>query len=181
MSGHAEEQRPHVYVSNDGWVVAYYPRERSSGWLLPWYYYSGGSISKTTLSETVKKVCDQIGGSTTGLKYYDFRYPDATKMMIIVESTTGRASFKVTIPMNFTVYRVDWSHWCEDCYTSYSYNYKSHVYLDGGNFNTLECDKCFRCGTFSPSVEFINGIEHKIEIKANHDTPRVGLVLEYAE
>ena len=128
------------------------------------------------------KVCTQIGGTTTGLKYYDFRHPDATKMMIIVESTNGSNWFKVTIPTNFTVYRVDWSHWCEDCYR-YSYeHYHSDVYLDGGKFNTLyNCDNCFRCGTFAPSVEFINGIEHEIKITTDRDTPRVGLVLEYEE
>ena len=180
MSGHSEEQYPHVYVSTDGWVVAYYPRDRSSGWLLPWYYYSGGPISTTTLKETVVKVCTQIGGTTTGLKYYDFRHPDATKMMIIVESTTGSNWFKVTIPTNFTVYRVDWSHWCSDCYRRH-YNYRSYVYLDGSQFNVLHCDNCFRCGSFAPSVEFINGIEHTIKITASRDTPRVGLVLEYAE
>ncbi|MBW2737227.1 MAG: histidine phosphatase family protein, partial [Deltaproteobacteria bacterium] len=38
----AEEQYPHVYVSTDGWVVAYYPKERPSGWILPWADYSGG-------------------------------------------------------------------------------------------------------------------------------------------
>jgi hypothetical protein len=178
MDGHSEQQRPHVYVSTDGWVVAYYPNDRSSGWLLPWYYYSGGPISTTTLKEAVAKVCTQIGGTTTGLKYYDFRHPDATKMMIIVESTTGSEWFKVTIPSDCTVYRVDWSHWCSNCYKSY-YNYRSHVYLDDSNFNTLHCDSCFSCGSFAPSIEFTNGIPHTIKITANADTPRIGLVIEY--
>jgi hypothetical protein len=180
MSGHTEEQYPHVYVSMDGYVVAYYPIDRSSSWLLPWYYYSGGPISTTTLKEAAQIVCDQIGGTTTGLKYYDFRHPDATKMMIVVESTTGSQWFKITIPTNYTVYRVDWSHWCSDCYRS-SYNYRSYVYLDGVNFNTLHCDNCFYTGSFDPSIEFQNGIEHQISITANADTPRIGLVIEYAE
>jgi len=179
MSGHSEEQYPHVYVSTDGWVVAYYPRDRSSGWLLPWYYYTGGPISTTTLKETVVKVCTQIGGTTSGLKYYDFRHPNATKMMIIVESTTGSNRFKVTIPTNFTVYRVDWSHWCSDC--EYWGCYWSRVYLDGAEFSSICGDKRAKYGSFAPSVEFINGIEHTIKITASRDTPRVGLVLEYAE
>ena len=180
MSGHSEEQRPHVYVSTDGWVVAYYPNDRSSGWLLPWYYYSGGDISTTTLNETIVKVCDQINGTATGLKYYDFRHPDATKMMFIVESTTGSNWFNITIPTSFTVYRVDWSHWCSNCYKAYN-NYESYVYLNGTSFNRLHCDNCFKCGSFDPTKEFQNGIEHKIKITANADTPRIGLVLEYAE
>jgi hypothetical protein len=180
MSGHSEEQRPHVYVSTDGWVVAYYPDDRSSGWLLPWRYYSGGDISTTTLNETVVLVCDQINGTATGLKYYDFRHPNATKMLIIVESTTGSNWFNVTIPTSFTVYRVDWSHWCLDC--AHHYCRPSYAYLDGILFsNSGCCDYCTNYGSFNTSVDFTNGVEHKITITAQRDTPRVGLVLEYAE
>lgn len=181
MSGHTEQQYPHVYVSTVGWVVAYYPTERNLGWLLPWYYYSGGPVSTTTLKEAALIVCNQIGGTTEGLKYYDFRYPDATKMMIIVESTTGTEWYTVRIPSEFTVYRVDWSHWCADCYRS-GYNYRSYVYLDGVlNFNTLHCDSCFSTGSFDPSTQFANDQDHEIKITANADTPRIGLVIEYAE
>ena len=179
MDYHTEEQYPHVYVSTDGWVVAYYPNDRSSGWLLPWYYYSGGPISTTTLKEAAQIVCDQIGGTTTGLKYYDFRYPDATNMMIIVESTTGSEWFKVTIPSSYTVYRVDWSHYCYDCY-SYGCAY-SYAKLDGVTFSSLCGDYANHYGSFDPSIEFQNGIEHEISITASRDTPRVGLVLEYVE
>jgi hypothetical protein len=179
MSGHTEEQYPHVYVSTDGYVVAYYPNDRSSGWLLPWYYYSGGAISTTTLKEAAKIVCDQIGGTTTGLKYYDFRQPDATKMMIIVESTTGSEWFKVTIPTNSTVYRVDWSHFCSSC--EYYGCYYSYAKLDGVTFSSLCGANVKHYGSFDPSIEFQNGIEHEISITASRDTPRVGLVLEYAE
>ena len=176
---HSEEQDPLVYVSTDGWVVAYYPRDRSSGWLLPWYYYSGGDISTTTLNETVQKICDQINGTAAGLKYYDFRHPDALKMMIIVESTTGSNWFNVTIPTNFTTYRVDWSH-----YASTSGGWPSgwsEAYLDGVRFSSLGRGTHWAYGSFNTSVEFQNGIEHKIQISVYRGTGRVGLVLEYEE
>jgi len=180
MDYHTEEQYPHVYVSTDGWVVAYYPRDRSSGWLLPWAYYSGGPISTTTLKEVVTKVCTQIGGTTTGLKYYDFRHPNATKMMIIVESTTGSNWFNVTIPTTFTTYRADWSHYCSDCYSMYVY-YPSYAYLDGVHISTVKGDHVSNYGSFNTSAEFQNGVEHKIQITARRDTPRIGLVIEYEE
>jgi hypothetical protein len=173
MSYHTEEQYPHVYVSTDGWVVAYYPNDRSSGWLLPWYYYSGGPISTTTLKEAAQIVCDQIGGTTTGLKYYDFRHPDAIKMMIIAESATGGIDtnyFKVTIPSNFTTYRVDWSTHCNDHF---------NVMLDGTYFSTIHNTRQY--GSFDPSTEFANGIEHEISLTRVDSVGRVGLVLEYAE
>jgi len=168
---HSEEQDPLVYVSTDGWVVAYYPRDRSSGWLLPWYYYSGGPISTTNLKEAAQIVCDQIGGSTENLKYYDFRHPDATKMMIIVESAYHSTDyFKVTIPTNFTVYRVDWSAYGND---------DVYLYLDGNRFCTIGTVRQY--GSFDPSTEFTKGIEHQIYFSRVDNTGRVGLVLEYAE
>jgi hypothetical protein len=181
MSWHTEEEYPHVYVSTDGWVVAYYPNDRSSGWLLPWYYYSGGPISTTTLKEAAQIVCDQIGGTTTGLKYYDFRHPEATKMMIIVESTTGSEWFKVTIPTNYTTSRVDWSHYgSTTCYISSTDGY-SRAYLDGVHFDTCNCGTRYHYGSFDSSTEFQNGIEHKVDLSVYKGTGRVGLVLEYAE
>ena len=162
MDGHSEEQRPHVYVSTDGWVVAYYPRDRSSGWLLR---YVPGPISTTTLNEVVQIVCDQIGGTTTGLKYYDFRHPDATKMMIIGESTTGSSWFKVTIPSDFTTYRVDWSN----------YGYAD---LDGVRFSSVSY---WAYGSFNPAGEFQNGIEHTLDVINYRGTGRLALVIEYAE
>jgi hypothetical protein len=173
MNWHIEEQYPHVYVSTDGWVVAYYPLDRSSGWLMPWYnYHTGGPTATTTLKEAAQIVCDQIGGTTTSLKYYDFRLPDATKMMIIVEEETGGADgeyFKVTIPSDYTTYRVDWSVFGYD---------DVQVYLDGTMFCSTDTR---RYGSFDPSTEFQNGIEHEINLVRVDQRGRVALVLEYAE
>jgi len=166
---HAEEEYPHVYVSTDGWVAVYYPNDRPSSWILPWADYDGGAISSTTLSKAAGIVCSQIGGTTTGLKYYDFRYEDASKMMIIVESSTsGENFFKVTIPTSFATYAVDWSHYA-------SYNCYTRAYLDEGTaFSSLGgSNRAYG----SLAGQFENGIEHTVTISDG----RIGLVLEYAE
>jgi len=171
---HTEEQYPHVYVSTDGWIVAYYPNGRESSWILPWADYAGGAISSTTLSKAAGIVATSVGGTTTGIKYYDFRYPDASKMMIIVESTTGTNSFKVTIPTSFTTYAVDWSN-----YKVYCYNCASQAYLDGALFSSFgKSGSGQKFGSFSGQFE--NGIEHTISLSSS-GTGRIGLVLEYAE
>ena len=180
LSRHTEEQYPHVYVSNDGWIVAYYPNSRPSSWILPWGYYNGGPISITTLSIAVENVNIIVSGTDDGLKYYDFRYPDASKMMIIVESTSSTNFFNVTIPTSFSSYVVDWSHYCSDCV--HSYNEPSYVYNDGVLLSYLgSCDYCANYGSFNTSLDFMSGMEHTIKITARRDTPRIGLVLEYAE
>ena len=180
LSLHTEEQYPHVYVSTDGWIVAYYPNDRPSSWIIPWADYVGGDISATTLSKAVEITATAVSGTSNGLKYYDFRYPNASKMMIIVESTTGTNFFNVTIPTSFEMYAVDWSHYCLDCV--HHYNEPSYAYLDGILFSYLgNCDYCANYDSFNTSMNFLNGVEHTIKITANRDTPRIGLVLEYAE
>jgi len=176
LAKHTEEQYPHVYVSTDGWVVAYYPNDRPSSWLFPWADYSGGPIASTTLSKVLGTVCSEIGGTTTGLKYYDFRYEDASKMMIIVESAKNGANFfKVTIPTSFATYAVDWSHYN----INQGYYHTSWAYL-----NDVQCSgigsTAANYGSFSGQFE--NGIEQTVKINAQRDaTGRIGLVLEYAD
>lgn len=176
MDYHTEEQYPHVYVSTDGWVVAYYPKDRPSSWLLA--DYAGGQISTTTLEEAVVKVCDQIDGDATGLKYYDFRHPDAMKMMIIAESGNDEY-FEVTIPTSFTTYRVDWWHAAS---TNGCGGGGSIVYLDG---SVMHDGKGRTFGSLDPSTEFINGAKHKIELNTwgacRIYYSYVGLVIEYEE
>ena len=179
LSLHTEEQYPHVYVSTDGWVVAYYPKNRPSSWILPWADYGGGEISSTTLSKAAGVVCDQIGGTTTGIEYYDFRHENASKMMIIVESERGGTNFfKVTIPTSFATYAVDWSHYNIDHGDSY-HDY-SRAYL-----NEVQCsyiDGATRANYGSFLGQFENGIEHTVKVSSDSvATGRIGLVLEYAE
>jgi hypothetical protein len=152
---------------------------RTAGWLriiqtigLP------GGYCRGVTNETILKVCDQINGTATGLKYYDFRHPNATKMMIIVESTTGSNWFNVTIPMSFTTYAVDWSHYASTRYSGGGYGW-SKTYLDGNCFSSFGVGHKWVYGSLLD--QFDNGIEHKIKIRTDRGTGRVGLVLEYAE
>lgn len=177
ITWHSEQDRPHVYVSKDGWIVAYYPKEKSAGWIFPWYEYSGGPLSSTTLSKALGIVANSVGGTTNGLKYYDFRNPDASKMMIIIESTTGTEFYKLTVPTSFSLYAVDWSH-----YSSLSCSYgggSSYVYLNGASFDHIGCGTTSHKGSLLGQL--INGVEHEIKISNSKGTGRVGLVLEYAE
>jgi len=178
MWGHTEQQQPHVYVSNDGWIVAYYPKDRSSGWIMPWGEYTGGPISSTTLSKAIVKVGDVVGGTAQNIKYYDFRHPNASKMMIIIESTTGTEFFKVKIPTAFTTYAVDWSHYTSTSCSSLSRG-SSYVYLNNTLFNSFGCGTTHRFGFLLD--QFNNGVEHEVKIRAVYGTARIGLVLEYAE
>ena len=179
LTYHTEEEYPHVYVSKDGWIVAYYPKERERSWIVPWGDYAGSALSSTTLSKAVGIVATSVGGTTNGIKYYDFRYPDATEMMIILESVRdGENFFKVTIPMTFSTYAVDWSHYNIQHSTNIGYT-SSYGFLNDVEFSRIYSNSA-NYGSFSGQFE--NGIEQTVKIKTQSaSTGRIGLVLEYAE
>ena len=179
ITWHSEQDRPHVYVSKDGWIVAYYPKDRSAGWIFPWYEYAGGPLSSTTLSKALGIVANSVGGTTNGLKYYDFRNPDASKMMIIIESTVGTEFYTLTVPTSYSLYAVDWSHYSSTVGSVGNRGY-SRVYLDGAQF-TADGDGANQRSYGSLKGQIINGVEHEIKIATYRGTGRIGLVLEYAE
>jgi len=173
MWGHTEEQQPHVYVSKDGWIVAYYPNNRPSSWIIPWYSYSTIPNGNTTLSDAVNILVNKVGGSNADLNYYNFNFPDATKIILIAESTTSSNYFNVTVPNSFSLYEAGWSHYYPDT------RYGGSANLDGVTFSSGTI--IHRYGIFDTLTEFSKGNEHTIAVSSGRGSGFVGLVLVYAE
>lgn len=92
---------PLIYVGADGWVVAYYPKSEPASRIMQWQGYLPPNITTTTLADAISKMVTGMGmnyGNIKGnISYYDFRYPDATKLIMAVK--TGRSySFTLMIP-----------------------------------------------------------------------------------
>ena len=118
---------PSVYVSRNGWIVAYFPNSYPASHIVQWKGIGDSTISRTTLEDAINKVATAIGTTVTksDIKYYDFRYPDATEMKMIAKiSGSGTTKFYQTIPETFTFYGGSFYH--------YSYHSDaSNVYVDG--------------------------------------------------
>ena len=95
---------PHLYIGLDGWMVAYYLKDEEPSRIMQWEGYTPGSITTTTLKEAIDEMCQDLGVNYSGEpKYYDFAYPQATKMTLVAETApggknAGSNSFSVTIP-----------------------------------------------------------------------------------
>ena len=48
------------------------------------------------------------------MAYYHFRYPDATKLLIAVDTTTSTDTFTYTIPFGLNLYEASWLHYADD-------------------------------------------------------------------
>jgi hypothetical protein len=119
-----EDEDVHVYVSADGWIVAYYLKDEPAGKIMQWIGYNGSEINTTKLEDAISKMCtcveipyQQIKSDTN---YYDFKYPDANRLMIIVDrmDVYGTDKFEFKIPGEYEVYNASWSHYAYDSYGS---------------------------------------------------------------
>jgi hypothetical protein len=108
------ETHPHVYVNKDGWIVAYYSNNAPASKIMQWIGYGGGVISKTTLEDAIRKVYDALPlPYPQDVKYYHFKYPNATRIMVITKlNNKGRSrteSFYLTIPPAVRLLEASWA------------------------------------------------------------------------
>jgi hypothetical protein len=130
VEGYGESQDVHVYVHTDGWILAYYMASDPVGKIFDWRaYHDGGRTSITTkLESTIALVATEAGVpySSSDVTYYDFRYPNATNLMLIVEWVGGGSdSCEVNLPASFTYYERSWS------LGTSVYYYWAKYFLDG--------------------------------------------------
>ena len=109
VSGYNETGDPHVYVHRDGWILAYYRRGAPVSKAID---AVGQDIANTNLEEVVADVASAAGVGFTGAHYYDFRYPNATHMLIVAESQSGDRYFSLELPGEYGIFERSFS--CRD-------------------------------------------------------------------
>lgn len=159
-----EDSVPLVYVGADGWVIAYYPEAEPASRIMQWTNYSAPYVNTTTLADAISKMATALGvdyESIKGdIKYYDFRYPEATLMTMIVE-TAGYSenSFNLTIPQAFTLYNASYSHYS----TIYALIYvSSKLYVDETEISTTTLNITY--GSYNITRDFEKDVPHKVSI-----------------
>lgn len=113
IANYTESQAPHVYVHTDGWFLAYYLNTDPVAKIvdLNAYTSSGDTTISTKLENVLAIVAGSAGVGIPGITHYDFRYPNATIMMIILERDQGGGNdyFTVNIPTSFGVAERSWA------------------------------------------------------------------------
>lgn len=124
-----EELWPHLYITSDGWFLAYYSKFDPASKLMPWNGYKGGPVTTTTLEEALVQFATQYFASTQvafspssieeHLHYYDFRYPEATAFVLAADQVgpdEEEDSLRYAIPTGVLVYEGSWAHYASDVY-----------------------------------------------------------------
>lgn len=114
LSDYGESDDVHIYADVSGWIAAYYLSGAASelpSKILDWKDY-GGSITSTKLEDALVSFTSHLNKGMPYTEYYDFRYPEAEKIMIITDGEGGSNNteyFKILIPESYTIYSRTWS------------------------------------------------------------------------
>lgn len=99
-----EEYDVHVYIDESGWMLAYYLYDKPAVRIFDWETWIG-TMNPTRFQSVLNYVATALNIATPALTYYDFRYPDATNLLLVVED--GLASTINTFDIlstNFTYF-----------------------------------------------------------------------------
>lgn len=95
---HPDHFDVHVYVHTDGWILAYYLNNETTSKIVN---VKAGTISTTKLEIAISVIADAAGEAVTGLQFYDFRYPNATNILLVAEDATEGKDFTITLPTDY--------------------------------------------------------------------------------
>lgn len=107
VENYVESEDVHVYVNKNGWTLAYYLKADPVGKIFDWKTYDGAAIN-TKLEKTLVRVASFAGVPYTNATFYDFRYPNATNLMLVGETFEGGNDFTISLPSSFTYYERSW-------------------------------------------------------------------------
>jgi hypothetical protein len=133
-------------------------------------------VLTTKLDNTLAKVAMYAGVSYFGCTYYDFRYPDATHLMLIGDWTYSNItdSFEVYLPVEFTFDERSWSLGTND---------RAWYKLDTVTILSADCNKWCTSQGILEREDLLPNVYHTIEVWAEYsygaDYGYAGLALVY--
>jgi hypothetical protein len=125
----SDTEDAHCFVHKDGWIVVYYLKGEPISKIVDWSWWVGGQLTKNKLQAGLEKMCTALGVPASGAKYYDFGYPSANKLMLVIRAQGGgeTRSFNIKLPIEFQFYEQSWSHYAAEA----SGYYPAWLHIDG--------------------------------------------------
>ena len=184
LPDYGESDDVHVYVDISGWIIAYYLSDEKASKIIDWVdYYSVPEITSTKLSDAIDIVTLEMLVPPPDIKYFDFRCPDATKMMIVtdeefVDNTTE--TFNIMVPGDHPMYSRTWSH---AIYDTGSSSTSGNIQIDGETLHSGSSGEGW--AIWEGNIIIFPDIFHEISLFHNesydNDASFVGVMLIYSE
>lgn len=108
VADYAESFDVHAYVHRNGWFMAYYLEGDPASKIVDILAYQGGTSVGTHFDEVLTILASEAGVTFPGATYWHFRYPNANRLMIIVEDDADGDTFTVKLPSSFIFSELAW-------------------------------------------------------------------------
>ena len=99
----------HAYVHRDGWFMVYYLAADPASKMLDLVAYTGGTQVATIFEEVLTILASEAGVAFPGATFWDFRYPNANRLMIIAEDRPDGNNFTVKLPSSYVFFERSWA------------------------------------------------------------------------
>ncbi len=154
VPNHDENYDVHVYVHTTGWILAYYLRPDPVSKIIDMYNVT---INSTRLKTVVAIIAGAVGAPFTEASYYDFRYPNATHLLLVLEDSGNGNDFTIQIPSSYGYFERGWALRNRGCPNT------TYFKLDGVSlFEGWQCET-MNYGSISAS-QFLPDVPHTIAV-----------------
>jgi hypothetical protein len=149
VPGYPEIFDVHVFAHVDGWILAYYLNDDVTSKIAD---VAASRIDTTILEIVLQIVAGAAGVPALNITYYDFRFPNATNVLLVAEDNINGNDFSIELPNEYAYFERSWA------------TARYHVFLvDGTQAEIVFLDYGFVFGPVSPSLLTV-GMPHSIEI-----------------
>jgi hypothetical protein len=149
VPNYVEHYDPHVYIHKNGWVLAYYLKTDPAAKIVD---VKNETIGSDKLGSTVANLAALAGTPAQEIAYYDFRFPNATHMLMVEENDDNGKDFNIQLPTGYS--------YNELSFATYGPNY---IYIDDARVDTQYSSDNTGYGTFTLS-QLLPGTKHTVEI-----------------
>jgi hypothetical protein len=162
----SESDDPHIFIHNMGWIFAYYLKEEPVSKIINW-----NNLSMTKLDKALEIICETFNFTSFNAQYFDFRYPYAEKLAILIDDD----EFKINIPNSITVYEISYSVNLQGHYEWY-YGIRNDIYgyffVDGET--VLSGFSGIKIGFLNP-----NQLKQNLTHNVNYQSASGAIIIEY--
>ena len=147
----------HAYVHKDGWILAYYMKDEPASKMME---PSEKTIDTTKFTTVLSTLAGSAGHPFSGEEYYDFRFPNATNMLFVVEEESNGNDFTITLPSAYGYFERSWA--------AYDNSDEVDFYLDGVNLwgsASFQSDKL--AFGYITVAQLLPDIEHMFSVEDN--------------
>jgi hypothetical protein len=167
LTNNLEEYDVHVYIHQSGWVLIYYLKVDPTVMIFDWQNYTG-TMNPTRLQVAANMVMSTLSRANPTITYYDFRYPNATNLLLAIEDVqTKTATEEIIIPVtNFTYFERSWFFGGRTSPYIWS-NGAGNLKIDSVEIKGFSCNACtnYYYGIID-AVSFPSNSQHAIQVNS---------------